>query len=333
MEIAIKLAYQVGILFLMMIPGVIMKKAGFADERFGKGLSGLVLYIAQPALIFLAYLRPYDKTVFINSLWVLLFALLSHLLFAAVSLLLYRKAPDGQQRMLRMATVFGNAAFMGVPVVGIILGAEALLYASIYNIVFNLVLWSFGVFICTRGKDQDGDGDYDAHDRSHIKKTVLFMLRSALLHPVTLAAALGLVFFFFPIENAIPDLLVDALSMLQNLVAPLSMIIIGLRLADMKLKGCFRDGNMYLCLAMRHLLLPFGVMLFMKGVSLLGVPIDPTVVSVVLILAATPIATSSTMFAERYDCDAPYISRVVTLSTILSIVTMPALILLSQLIF
>lgn len=325
MEIALKLVYQVAILFLMMLPGVVMRRAKLCCEHFAKGLSGLVLYIAQPALIFLAYLRPYDKAVFLNSVWVLVLALVAHLIFAAAAFLFYHGAPDGNRRILRLATVFGNAAFMGVPMIGVVLGAEALLYASVYNIVFNLFLWSLGVLICTHNKDMDGDGDHDKDDRAAIKRDILLMTRRTLLHPVTLAAAVGLVFFFLPIENVVPDLLIDSISMLSNLVAPLAMMVIGLRLSDITFKGFFRDGYGILCIVLRHLLLPLAVIGIIKLLGLLGLPISETVTKVVVILAATPIATSSSMFAERYDCDACYAGKLVTISTVLSIVTMPLL--------
>jgi predicted permease len=328
MEIAIKLIYQVAILFLMMVPGIIMRKARLCCDHFAKGLSGLVLYIAQPMLIFQAYLRPYDKTVFINCLWVLLLAFLSHVLFAAAAVLFYHKAPDGQKRILRLATVFGNAAFMGVPMIGVLLGAEALLYASVYNIVFNLFLWSMGVLFCTHNKDMDGDGDHGADDRTAIKKDILLMVRRTLLHPVTLAAAIGLVFFFLPIEDKVPSLLTDSITMLANLVAPLAMMVIGLRLSDIRFKGFFRDAHAIWCLVLRHALLPLAVLGMIKLFALIGAPISDTVSKVVLILAATPIAISASMFAERYDCDACYAGKLVTVSTLLSIVTMPLLLLL-----
>ena len=321
MEIALDLIYQVAILFLMMIPGVIMRRAKLCCEHFAKGLSGLVLYIAQPALIFLAYLRPYDKAVFINCLWVLLFSVIAHAIFIVFAMLCFRRARDAQARMLRLATIFSNAAFLGIPLIDAVLGAEATLYATIYNITFNLVLWSLGVFICTVGKDTDGDGVTD-----HKHQTARLMLRSltkAIFHPVTLAAAVGLVFFFLPIEGSIPVFFTDCLSMLKSLVAPLSMVVIGLRLADMKWRGTLRDGYMYLFLALRHVILPLAVLGVLHLTMLLGIEINQNVVLVLVIMAAVPAASSSCMFAERYDCDAAYASRLVTVSTLLSIVTVP----------
>ena len=322
MEVVVsKLIFQVGILFVLMVPGILLKKCRLVQDGFGKGLSGLILYIAQPALIFLAYLRPYSRDIFINCLWVLLFSALAHAIFITAALLCYRRVEDGHARMLRMTTIFSNAAFLGIPLIDAVLGAEATLYATIYNITFNLVLWSLGVFICTVGKDTDGDGEVDRK-----RQTVRFMLRSfktALLHPVTLAAALGLVFFFLPIESRVPIFLTDCLSMLKALVAPLSMVVIGLRLADMKWKGAFRDKPMYLFLALRHIILPLVVLGVFKLIFLLGITISESAELVTVIMASLPAASSSTMFAERYNCDASYASRLVTVSTLLSIITVP----------
>ncbi len=321
MQETFKLIYQVGLLFLMMIPGILLKKCRLSTDGLGKGISSLVLYIAQPALIFLAYLRPYSKEVFYNCLWVFLFSVIAHAIFAAVALLCYRGAEDGYRRILRMTTIFSNAAFLGIPLINAVLGDEATLYASIYNITFNLVLWSLGVFICTIGRDTDADGEIDS--LHHTGKLMLRSLLKALCHPVTIAAALGLVFFFLPIENRVPALVLDAFSMLKGLVAPLSMVVIGLRLADMKWQGAFRDQYLYLFLILRHLALPLAVFGVFKAVSLLGIEIGYTVKFVVLVMAAAPAASSATMFAERYDCDATYASRLVTVSTVLSIFTMP----------
>ena len=171
--IATKLIYNVGIMFIMMIPGIILKRYRFIQDGFGKGLSNLVLYIAQPALIFLAYLKEFDSNVLKNILIVLAFSIVAHLVFAMVALKAYKHEPDGRRRMLRFATVFSNAAFMGIPLVEKVLGSDALIYASVYNITFNLFLWSFGVYICTEDRDEDGDGVTDGDvltDYHEIKK-------------------------------------------------------------------------------------------------------------------------------------------------------------------
>ena len=322
--IALKVIYNVALLFIMMLPGIIMKKCRMSVDGFGKGLSNLVLYIAQPALVFMAYVRPYSREILINSLYVLVLSIVVHGIFSAVALVSYKNSPDGMRRMLRFATIFSNAAFMGIPLIKAVLGAEATVYASIYNITFNLFLWSLGVYICTDKRDRNANGIEDDEEELKHKASPL----KALYHPVTIAAALGLVFFILPIETYIPAILTETLEKLGNLVAPLSMMVIGLRLAEMDFKGAFKDKNMYLFLALRHVVLPLAALGLVK-LARLVIPVSELVEMLIVILAAAPAATSATMFAEMYDCDAVYVSRLVTLSTLLSIVTMPLILLLA----
>ncbi len=322
MPFVIDIVYNVVLLFIMMIPGILLKKCKLAPEGFGKGLSNLVLYIAQPALVFLAYFKEFDVSILINSIYVLVLSFVTHGIFAAAALLSFKGAEDGRRRMLRFATVFSNAAFMGIPLIAAVLEDTypgATLYASIYNISFNLFLWTLGVYFCTEGKDTDGNNVDDHIDEIRAKLS----FKKALLHPVTIAAALGLLFFCFPIQKYVPEIVTESLTMLKNLVAPLSMAVIGLRLADMEFKGCFKDKYLYLFLALRHIALPLLIIGLIKLLSLFGFAIHPAVSTVVVIMSSAPAATSATMFAEMYSCDAAYVSRAVAISTLLSVVTMP----------
>ena len=325
MTVALRLIYNVALLFIMMIPGVLMKKCRLSSDSFGKGISNLVLYIAQPALTFVAYLRPYDEKILINSLYVLVISILLHLIFALVAMIFFKKAPDSMQRMLRFATVFSNVAFMGIPLIAAVLEPDypgSTVYALIYSITFNVFLWSLGVKFCTDGRDSNKNeiNDYD-EAKSKISPWKAF------IHPTTIASAIGLIFFILPIEGYVPALAEEAFVMLKNLVAPLSMLVIGLRLPDMSFKGLFKDKEMYIFILLRHIALPLISLGIVKLLGLL-LPVDPAVEMVIVILAAAPAATSATMFAEKYDCDSVYVSRLVTVSTLLSIITIPLILLL-----
>ena len=325
MEIAVKLIYNVALLFIMMIPGVLMKKCRLCSDGFGKGLSNLVLYIAQPALTFVAYLRPYDERIMINALYVFGFSIVLHALFAAVAMLCFKKAPDSMRRMLRFATIFSNVAFMGIPLIAAVLEADypgSTVYALLYSITFNLLLWSLGAWICTNGRDTN---DNNVDDFSDNKKASIL---TALIHPTTIASAIGLIFFIFPIHSYVNGTIIEeSFVMLKGLVAPLSMVVIGLRLSDMSFKGVHKDKEMYVFIALRHIILPLLSLAIVKLVGIL-VELDPAVEMVTVILAAAPAATSATMFAEKFDCDAMYVSRLVTISTLISIVTIPLILLL-----
>ncbi len=340
MNVVSDIIYNVAILFIMMIPGIILKKSGMVSDSFGKGLSNLVLYIAQPSLIVLAYVRDFDKEILINSVYVLILSMLAHAIFAAIAIAAFKKAPDGEARMLKFSTIFANAAFMGIPLIKAVLEKEypgATLYASIYNISFNLFLWSLGVNICTSGRDVNNDGVDDYYEVSMLRKSenddsVVVnssgSILKAILHPVTIAAMIGLAFFILPINNYIPDIAMDSLTKLSNLVAPLSMVVIGLRLPDINFKGVWKDKYMYIFLALRHFALPLIMIAIIKLLGLIGLVLSPVVTLVIVILASTPAATSATMFAEKFNCDSAYVSKLVAISTILSIATIPLVLLL-----
>ncbi len=330
------LVLNVAILFIMMLPGVIMKKCNFCNDGFGKAISNLVLYIAQPCLIVYAYLSCTHKfkDIWLGCLMTFVLSLIAHLIFAAIAIPVFKKAPDGACRMLRFATIFSNAAFMGIPLIqAIIPDPTAAIYASIYNITFNLFLWTLGVKLCTDGHEAEHSANCECAETLKAKSEV--SIKKVLLHPVTLSSLIGLLLLIFGVNNNVlykSDLgiISDSLLMLKNLVAPLSMVVIGLRLADIDMHGFFKDIYMYVFLALRHIALPMVVIGVMKLLSLI-LPINDTVSLVIAIMASAPAATSATMFAEKYDCDAPYVSRLVTASTILCIATMPLIVLLVQL--
>ena len=328
----------------MMIPGVILKKCKFCDPTFGKGISNLVLYIAQPTLIVYAYLaceRDFSE-IWKGCLITLVLSLLAHVIFLGFALLFFKRQPEEKRKMLRFVTVFANAAFMGIPLIESMFGAEAAIFASIYNISFNLFLWTFGVYICTRksGEDMDADGDSDLVDELiALKKSTndSLSVKKLLLHPVTLASVIGIILLVCGVNLELMEsigltVISNSLEMIKNLVAPLSMVVIGLRLASLDMKGTLRDAGMYLFLALRHIVLPLTILLLIFIVKLMGIEIDETTATVTLILAATPAASSATMFAEKYDCDANYTSRLVVISTILSIATMPLILYISGLV-
>lgn len=333
MEFSIStLIYQVVLLFVMMIPGYLIKHHGLVDDGFGKGVSNLVLYIAQPALIIVSYVRAFNLDILINSLWVLLFSMIAHALFCVISTVAYKSAEDAKRRMLTFATVFSNAAFMGIPLVAK-MNPEWALYASIYNITFNLFLWSFGVNICTKDREPEACAAEEtdeplAEPKVYDKGSLL----NAIRHPVFIAALLGILIFVTPVSDILVEgnLVYDSLKMLSNLVAPLSMTVIGMRMAGINFKGFFNDRFLYHFIILRHIALPLLVVGIIRLVALF-LPISDEVIWVTAILASTPAASSATMFAVKYDCDAEYVSKFVAMSTMISVATMPLVVLIGTL--
>ncbi|MBQ7318753.1 MAG: AEC family transporter [Clostridia bacterium] len=313
---------KVMLLLLMVVPGFIMAKCKLSTPGLCKGIANLILYVAQPALIIKGYVRDYDSEVMKRAAWVFVFALIVHLLFTALAFTVFRKGDEGRRRVLRFATVFTNAGYMGIPLICAIFNDEYAIYASIYVIVFNIFCWSLGSFIYT-------------DEKKYIS------LRKMFFNPATIATYVGLLMFITPLNRLIAPLgdthtladiarsiPYDLMDGLQALVAPLSMLLIGLRLAEVDLRGAFRDRQLYVYLVLRLLISPALVWGVIRLCMLAGIMTDEVVMVVILLSAATPAATATSMFAEKFDGDSVYASKLVSISTLLSLATMPAVALL-----
>ena len=125
------------------------------------------------------------------------------------------------------------------------------------------------------------------------------------------------------------NLIYDILTVLKNIVAPASMMVIGAKLADINFKGIFKDK--YLCpfIALRLLVFPAIMWAIMRVCLIFGI-IESTPMAIVLILCSTPAAALTSMFAELYDCDAVYAGKLVAITTVLSVASMPTVALLLQ---
>ncbi len=317
MDVKISLLFiSVLSLFIFMIPGFILRKAKITDSSFAKSLSVLTLYVAQIALIIHSYLIEFDSKIFKGILHVFIYSLLIHLVLYLLARQFFKKAPDKTRRVLQFGLVFSNAGYMGIPVINDVFGAEYAIYATIYIVWFNIFAFSLGRLIYT-------------NDKKYVS------LKEAIINPAVIPIIIGLVLFVTgaggwiyktameqTVMGAACKVVYDVLTVLKTLVAPVSMLVIGTRLADINFKGIFKDKYMYPFVILRLLVLPAIIWGILKLFSLLGL-VDSTAMSVMVILASTPAAALTTMFAELYDGDSPYAGKLVALTTMLSVITMP----------
>ncbi len=304
------------LLFMMIIPGFIMRKMKLAGDTLPLGFANTILYITQPAMLVVGFFRARDMGIMKNALVVLVLSFLTHILFLAAVNLFYRGADKEKQKVYRFGTVFSNAGYMGIPLITMVLGDEAAIYASVYIVAFNFFCWSFGALIYSE-------------DKSYISP--FKMLVNAATVPTFIGIIIFVTNFYTVIPTPIADFVYEALTMLKNTVAPMSMMIIGMRLADLELKGAFRDKYLYMGLALRLIVFPLGAFALIAATKLVGID-TPDAFKVVLICAATPVASATSMFAEKFSSDTVSASKFVSVSTVLSLATMPLMALLLDLI-
>ncbi len=303
-------------LFLFMIPGFILRKLNLIDGSFSKNLSLLVLYVAQIALLIHSYVIEFKTEVLSGILQVFVVSFLIHSILYLIARSLFKKAPERSKKVLQFGLIFSNAGYMGIPVINDVLGPEFAIYATIYVIWFNIFAFSLGRLIYT------GDKKY-------------MSIKEAIINPAVIPIIIGFVIFITGagtwVQNVITQdtvtgtfikVIYDVMTVLKNMVAPSTMLVIGARLADIDFKGIFKDKYMYPFVALRLLVLPAIIFVMLKALNLLNL-IDVTSMSVLLILSSTPAAALTSMFAELYDGDSPYAGKLVAITTVLSVVTMP----------
>lgn len=290
------------VFLILMLIGLLLVKVRILDEKTSRELSALVLYVANPALIINA-----SQTEHIipgaELLTAVIVAAVMYAVLIAVAAMLPRimKLKQDQASAYALMTVFSNIGYMGIPLISEILGTQALLYVVVFILLFNILMYTYGVMILQRGTDSA------SHARSSLRK---------LINPGVLSGIVAVTFYFLRIQ--LPEVLSAPLKYLSSLTAPLSMIIIGVALANVKIRSFFTDFKLLGFSAFKLLLLPllfcYVLKLFIGEGDLLGVCI---------IMMSTPVASMTVMMAQQYGGEYTLLSKGTMLTTILCIATIP----------
>lgn len=284
-------------IFILMVVGYAARKAKAMDQSLVRGLSGFILNVAIPFTIIASFDRTIPRSALSDLARVGLWA--AGILTASilVASLLYRKFPDDRRKVLSYVTVFSNCGFMGLPVVESAFGKIGVMYASIFVIIFQTFVWTYGVSLY-QGVAEKGQ------------------LKRALLNSGNIAVVAGMAVWFLPFD--LPGAVQTSIATLSALTTPLSMIVVGATLADVPLRGLLSGVDLWIGTAMRIVVIPAALFGIMRLFGIEGLP-----AKVAAFLTAMPAAAQSVIFAERYGANAALASRTVFVSTVLSILTLP----------
>lgn len=296
--------WQVVILFLLMSFGYAGGKAGLINESGSKVMTNVSLYFVTPCLIINSFNIEFDPSKLKGLLICLVASILIHAFTICIVMFLFKSDNKKRNRVLRFACVFSNAAYMGIPLQQAVLGSEGVFYGSVYIAVFNITLWTFGVFCST--------DDIKAISGKKI-----------LINPGIIGVLIGILLFLLPIE--LPNVLTSVISSMSNLNTPLAMLIIGFYLTESNLLTALKDKAVYLIAFIRLIAVPLVVLavLYLCGIR------DALLVSLIT-AASAPVAAATSMFATRFDNDITLSVNLVTFTTVLSILTMPVIVALAQ---
>jgi len=292
---------NIAILVVGMTIGFAAKKGGVIGDKDIPGLSGVTLNIALPALMLMSMQREFDAAIFANSLLIMGLAVLTYMSCFALSYPLTKllKTAEDERPVYKFSLIFSNNGFMGIPVVYAIFGAEAMFYAAMINVVFNIILFTIGIFIM-RGEGSKGK----------------MGLKSVLFNKIILSTIVGFLFFVFSIR--IPEILGSGLTMLGSMTTPLAMIVTGALLASNDIKSVFTGWRIYVVVLFRLLILPLLVFFILRWFIS-----DGMVLTILTIITAMPVAVIMAILAAEHG-KAPHLaSKIVFVSTVLSIFTIP----------
>lgn len=292
-------------LFLLIMIGYIAMKVKFVSSGIKGHISNLVLNITLPLYIFTAMQFEFSASV-LKETGVLVF--ISFMFYAGVTLLSYIyagvfKLKGSKKDVFQYVIIFSNVGYMGYPIMYELAGEKGMFYAAIYNLSFNILTWTLGVFIMSR------------HKNSSEKQSLKQKLKHV-INPSLVAVVLGFTCFILSIK--IPELLMTTFKSVGQTTTPLSMMFIGMILAEIKLSEIVNDISVLIVSVVRLLIIPILVYLILRTLGVSGL-----VLTIPVVLSAMPAAANTAVVASKYENDYKLASKLIFVTTLLSIVTIP----------
>lgn len=288
---------QAFIMLILILVGAGCFKGNLLSKKTVSEISKLVLTVVNPIVILLAYQRDFQPDLVADLGWTFFLSIISYALAMLLSYACIRTKKGRETVIERFSCIYSNCGFMGIPLVQAMFGYEGVFYLTAFVTLFNLLAWTHGVVLISGQKNF---------------KSILKVLRS----PAIIAIALGMILFFLRIT--IPPVLTEALTMIGNLNTPLAMFVAGATIAQTNLLKAIRKPRIFGISALKLLGIPAAVIL----ASLLF-RLDPVIEMTVLAATAAPSAAMCTMQCINYQKNAAYASELFAVTTLLSIATMP----------
>lgn len=315
---------QMVIIFLLIGIGMILFRRKMLSEEGSKQISGLIINVTNPALLICSALEDGPKASLAElgialAAYAAVFALLIGIAFLLPYIL---RVPKNLHYAYQMLTVFGNVGFIGIPLSSAVLGSESLIFVSIFNLLFNLLVYTFGVSLLQRaaaGQAAKNTASPAAHTPKDApaptNQSGIGRLRK-LVNAGTISAAVTILFYLGNFN--VPVIVSSTLSYAGRATTLLSMLVLGVSVAQMAPKDIFSHPKLYVFTLLRQILVPIGCVLLMRGF------IDnKLILNTMLLMTAVPAANMPLMLAKQMDMDSDSISQGIILTTILSLVTVP----------
>lgn len=308
---------QVCILFLLILVGFTLFKTKLINHKGMKQLIDILFYAVTPCVVINAFQSVQFSLQSALELGIaVIFTVVSIGIGYIFCLIFFRKAEGKRRSVLWYATIYSNCAFFSIPLTQAVLGEKGVFLVSIYVAIFMVFIWTAGLKLFTTEQKVS--------------------LKKAVINPGTIGILIGLPLFLLSAkmpELQLPEILSMPIEMLSNLNTPLAMIVTGGYLAMSSLKPQKGDGQMWLSILLRMIVIPaasFGLFLVIFKITGMMDTSREALVAL-MIPAAAPAAANTIMFAGKYDGDTHLATRSVLMGTLVSIISMPLILVLAML--
>ena len=283
-------------MFLLVAIGFFIRKKGIVNTEGRMNMIDLCLNITLPFNVLHSFLRKWDWNLFIACGIILLLSVGFNAISVFFSAVLYKKQEINRQKSLKYGTIISNSGFLGNPMVEGIYGSEGLLYAALFMLPVRIVMWTIGIAVFLKGRKEK-------------------LWKNVLTHPCIVAIYAGVIIMVCGIQ--FPTFVEKTIVGISGCNTPLSMMLVGMMLAEVKPKGLI-DKTMVFYTAIRLLIIPavvFAITAFL--------PIDGMLRGITVIMAGMPAPITTALLSAKYGGDEKYATGMVFLSTILSLITLP----------
>lgn len=300
-------AQQVLVLFLIVAVGFAADRLHIFTQDIAKKSNDLLFYIITPAVIVQSFMNMEFSLETAGSFFIAFLCMAGTLTVGILIALPFFNKCGEHSVVYKYAVSYGNMGYMALPLCQALLGSEGVFYCSAGVVAFNILCFTHGVWLMTKGEGK-----------------AKFEIKKLILNPGVISVLVGLPFFIFDIN--IPDALNSAVGHISNLNTPVAMIFFGTYIANTDLKSMFKVKENYMVALLKLVVMPLIMFGIFKLVGIAG-----TMLTACIISASVPSANNTAMFAAKYGKDTGVASQVVSFDSALCVLTIPVMIALSKL--
>ena len=308
------IAGQMLVLFFMMLAGFIAFKAHIVSQAGSKSLSSVIINIFNPCLIISGVLnkkityspRMVAENLVLVAVFFLVLIVLSRLFTKMMRLL------PGEVNSYRLMMIFPNLGFMGIPLVRSLYGEEAVIFVAFYIVGYNLLVYSYGILLAMGTRDDCEDAGKEAAKRAGLPwKKMLNIGMGACITAI----------FIFAFHIRVPEPAADFVDSMGNAAVPLSMMTVGIMVAQSDLKSLVTDKKQLLFAFLSLLVIPAVCIPFMRIL-----PVDKVSYGIFILLIAMPVGSVVMLVEKEYGAtDGRISAKSIALTSILSVLTIPVI--------